>query len=220
MKTTTSSTSLHDNLSAQAEGDPTPDQGEPTTAPPRLDELPPLESLRLKQNFAETVGVRKLVNTIPVRKAHRQEFVRVRSGADYRFETAALVLKEERDEIYLVAPDLWPDLTGELTPMVLFTAINRQGVLFLWPVRLPGEDGRHNPWHASALDAAKRAETHWVRVQANTSLGAYEMYEAAGSLPEPDWPPLSMAEIVKVAFRGRYIPALDHPVIRRLRGAQ
>lgn len=54
-----------------------------------------------------------------------------------------LELKDER-EMYLVNPDLWSQVSGELVPVVLITAINRQGVVFVWPVRLPGADGRSN----------------------------------------------------------------------------
>jgi hypothetical protein len=99
-----------------------------------------LSKLRLSQNFAESTGVKKLVTTIPVRKPNKQDFIRVHPDADYRLETAVLELKEEREN-YLVAPDLWFELVGELIPKVLFTVINRQKVLSVWPVRLPGEDG-------------------------------------------------------------------------------
>jgi hypothetical protein len=57
-----------------------------------------------------------------------------------------------------------------------------------------------------------------VRVVANMGLGAYEVYEASGDLPDPSWPELSFPEILKVAFKGRYITEVEHPVIRRLRG--
>ena len=40
-----------------------------------------------------------------------------------------------------------------------------------------------NPWHQSAAEAAERAMTCWVRVTANRSLGAYEIFEATGNLP-------------------------------------
>jgi hypothetical protein len=173
--------------------------------------------LRLSQNFAETVGVKKALITIPVRKPNKQEFVRVHPSDGYRLETAVLELKEER-ETYLVAPELWSELPNELTPKVLFTTMNRQGVLSLWPVRMPGEDGRLDEWNASALEAAEMARNHWVRVVANMSLGAYEVYEATGDLPAPDWPEMEFSEILKVAFKGHYITEIDHPVIRRLRG--
>ena len=45
-------------------------------------------------------------------------------------------LKDDRED-YLVRPEILPDLAGEVVYKTLFTAINRQGVLFLWSVRLP-----------------------------------------------------------------------------------
>lgn len=173
--------------------------------------------LRLSQNFAESAGVKKLVTTIPVRKPNKQDFIRVHPDPSYRLETAILELKEER-ETFLVAPDLWPELPGELIPKVLFTAINRQKVLFVWPIRLPSEDGRHDEWNASALDAAGRAQNDWLRISANMSLGAYEVFQATGSLPNPEWPEMEFARILEIAFKGRYITDFDHPALRRLRG--
>ena len=176
-----------------------------------------LSRLRLSQDFAQTLGVRKLLNTVPVRKPTRQEFIRTHSNKDYSLVTAVLDLKEEREN-YLVSPDLWQELPSELTPKLLCTCINRQGVLTLWPIRMPGADGRLDTWNASALDAAEKARSRWLRVVANMSLGAYELYEATGDLPDPEWPDLSFQEILKIAFKGHYITDLDHPVVRRLRG--
>jgi hypothetical protein len=128
-------------------------------------------------------------------------------------------LKEER-ETYLVAPALWPELAGESTfsPRVLHTAVNRQGVVFLWPIRLPGPDGKLDDWNQSALEAAQRAQVRWVRVQANLSLGAYEVYEATAPLPEPKFPDLPLMELLKIGFKGKFIDSLDHPVLKKLRG--
>ncbi len=174
-------------------------------------------TLRLSQNFGESAGVKKLVTTIPVRKPNKQDFIRVHADPAYRLETAVLEFKEER-ETYLVAPALWSELPSELTPKVLFTAINRQKVLFVGPVRLPGEDGRHDEWNASALEAASMAHKDWIRLSANMSLGAYEVYQATGALPEPEWPEMEFGKILEIAFKGRFITDLDHPALRRLRG--
>jgi hypothetical protein len=174
-------------------------------------------ALRLNQNFAESTGVKKLVTTIPVRKPNKQDFVRVHSDPAFRLETAVLEFKEDR-ETYLVAPHLWSELVGELTPKVLFTAMNRQKVLFVWAIRLPNEDGRHDEWNASALEAAQAAQKKWVRVSANMSLGAYDVFEASADLPEPEWGDMDFTKILEVAFKGRYIDNLDHPALRRLRG--
>jgi hypothetical protein len=66
-----------------------------------------LTKLRLTQDFVETSGVRKLLTTVPVRKPHPQEFVRVHPDAAYRETLAVIELKEDR-EIYLLPPDMAP----------------------------------------------------------------------------------------------------------------
>jgi len=116
-------------------------------------------------------------------------------------------------------PNIAPDLLGEVAAVTICTAINRQGVLHLWPVRLPGPDGKQNPWHRSAQDAADRATTKWVRLTANMSLGAYEVFEASANIPEPEWPELPFTELRKIAFQDRLVDRPDHPVILKLRGA-
>jgi hypothetical protein len=173
--------------------------------------------LRLSQDFASTVGVKKKLVTVPVRKPTRQEFVRVHPDPDYRLDTAVLELKAER-ETYLVGRDLWAEVPGEVVPKTIFTAMTRQNVLLLWPIRLPGEDGRHDEWNRSALETAERAKHRWVRVAANMHLGAYELFEAPADLPEPQWPEEKFNEILKIAFRDRFIQEISHPVLRRLRG--
>src|SRR5215471_21625328 len=104
-------------------------------------------SLRLDPSYAETIGVRKLLITVPVRKPNRQEFVRVHPDPMYRLTSAAIIEIKEDREIYLIAPPLAQLLQDEFCPAILFTAVNRQGVVFLWPVKLPAADGRENEWH-------------------------------------------------------------------------
>ena len=175
--------------------------------------------LRLSQDFAANIGVKKALLTVPVRKPHRQEFVRVHPDESWRLETAVLELKDDR-ETYLVDPSLWSELLGEIVPKILFTVMNRQGVILLWPIRLPGVDGRHDEWSRSALEAAQMGMNRWIRVAANMSLGAYEAFVATGDLPEPDWPEVGFKKLLEVAFRDRFITTLDHAVIRKLRGQQ
>jgi len=176
------------------------------------------DKLRLSQNFSEIVGVKKALLTVPVRKPNRQEFIRVRPGEEWRFETAVLELKDER-ETYLVDSKLWSELPGEIIPKVLFLTINRQGTLTIWAVKLPDQNGRHDQWNRSALEAAKMAEIRWIRLAANMNLGAYEIFEASGDLSEPTWPDASLQEILEIAFKDKFIRSMGHPVIQRLRGA-
>src|SRR6516225_1973455 len=87
------------------------------------------EALRLSQDFAATTGVKKILNVVPVRKPNRQDFVRVHASPDYRLNTAVIELREDR-ELFLLAPAMRNELGTEMTPVTLFTAMTRQGVLF------------------------------------------------------------------------------------------
>lgn len=100
--------------------------------------------------------------------------------------------------------------------MTLFVAIDRQGVLFVWPVKLPRD--RALEWHRSAMEAAQRAMDTWISVRANMHLSAYEVFEATGDLGDPDWPAATFGEILAVAFRDRVIDSFDHDLLKRLRG--
>ena len=175
-------------------------------------------ALRLDQSFADTVGVKKHLMTVPVRKPNRQDFVRVHPRSEYRLTPAAIIEVKEDREVYLVTPNMAQELPGEFTAATLFTTINRQGVLHLWPVKLPGPDGKHNEWHRSAAEAAELAIKRWIRLTANMSLGAYAISEAIGDLPEPEWPDIPFSEMLKIAFSDRIIDRADHPLVQRLRG--
>jgi hypothetical protein len=177
-----------------------------------------LSALRLDQSYADMVGVKKLLTTVPVRKPNRQDFVRVHPDPKYRLTPAAIIEIKEDREVYLVTPDMAQALPGEFATVTLFTTINRQGTLHLWPVTLPNPDGRHNEWHRSAAEGAERAMKKWVRVTASMSLRAYEIFEASGELPDPLWPDFSFQEILKIAFRERLVDRADHPLVQRLQG--
>jgi hypothetical protein len=176
-----------------------------------------IESLRLKPSFLETAGVKKLLTTVPVRRPSPQDFVRVRPEPAYRENFALVELKDDRED-FLVRPEILPELAGEVVYKTLFTAINRQGVVFLWPVKLPAPDDRKSEWPRSAREAAEMAMTRWIRMKANLSLGAYEITVAESTMADPVWPDLSFQELVRLAFRDRMITTLDHVVIKRLRG--
>jgi hypothetical protein len=175
--------------------------------------------LRLSQDFGATLGVKKAILTIPVRRPDRSWFIRTHPHPDFRLETAVIELREDQ-ETYLVAQSLWPVLSAESTfsNRVLFTSMTRNGVLFLWPIKLPRGDGRSDHWNESAVAAATMAAEKWCRIQANMTLGAYEVLTASGEIPPPVWPDLELKDLLRIAFKSRYIDSLDHPVLQRLRG--
>ena len=133
-------------------------------------------------------------------------------------ETALFKDEGQGSEHYLVAPALRDALVQDLVPVRLVTAITRHGDVFLWPVRLPGADGRSNYWHESMAAAAELAMTKWVRISANMLSGRYDVFEATGAIPEPEWPDLSFRDLLKLAFGQRYIDDYDHAILKALRG--
>jgi len=70
----------------------------------------------------------------------------------------------------------------------------------------------------SGLNRSGGARRPSPEAYANMSTGAYDIDEAHGKLGEPEWPELSMGELLKIAFKDRYIDSYDHPVLKRLRG--
>jgi len=173
--------------------------------------------LRISQGLGDTAYVRRVVASCPVRKPDRQEFVRVHPGPAMSIEVALLEFKEQREH-YLVAPELAVILPGEAVPKVLYTTITRHGGLMLWPIKLPDDNGRLDPWNDAALIAAERAKTTWIRLAANKALGTYEVKEAQGAIPDPAWPDVTLDKLLELAFRDRFIEDADHPVLRHLRG--
>lgn len=176
-----------------------------------------LNALRLPQNFGESLGVKRVLTRVPVRKPNKSEFFRVRAGESWRFQTMILEIKEE-SETYLVAPGVWNVVFELLRPAMLHLAIDRRNNVFLIPVPLPGQDGRRNPWHQSLAEVVATAETQWVRSVANMAIGGYDMLVAEAALSEPEWPDTPFDELLEIAFRGRIIQSPDHPVVAQLLG--
>jgi hypothetical protein len=176
------------------------------------------DALRLSQDFIGMAGVKKELTTVRVKKPSKQDWFRVHPDKAYRGSFGMIHLKEE-GEYYLVAPAVAAALASEMVFVELFTVINRQGVVSLWPIPLPPPDGKDNDWWISARDAASRGMTQWVRITPNKSLGANEIMTGPDSMAAPEWPNKTFAELLQIAFgQGQLVDRLDHPVVKRLRG--
>ena len=203
-----------DDVSTAPMQDPPAPSGTPSAMP---DPFANLSSLRLSQDFQNEIAVKKAMTTVPVSKPPRQDFNMVHPSPAFQLSTNVIELKDDR-ETYLVAPQLWGELAAELIPAMLYLCVSRQGVIRVWPVKLPSSDGKENMWHRSSHEAAQLAMKHWTRITANMPLGAYEAHIATGIPAEAQWPVETFGEILKVALRDRFITTLDHPVVKRLRG--
>ena len=190
-------------------------EGHPVAAAP--DPFDPAR-LRLSQDFAANVGVKKALLTVPCRKPAKEWFVRVHPDENYRLQTAVVELKEER-ETYLVDPDLWNDMAAESTfsPRAFVLYATRQGECYFWPIRLPDEAGKLDPYNKSAMEAACDSG-RWMRIAANRQRGEYDQLVTDANWPAPVWPEKTLPELLRIAFNDRLIDTYDHPVLKQLRG--
>jgi hypothetical protein len=143
-----------------------------------------LASLRIDQSYSgDVISVKKPLLTVPARKPTKTEFFRVHP--EHMLDCYAVELKTER-EIYIVKPGIESVLAEFVEPVRLRLCVTRQGVVFVWPLKLPKDDARRgDTWNRSAVEAASLAVDSWVRVSADMSLGAYQPYRAAAELGDP-----------------------------------
>ncbi len=176
-----------------------------------------LAACRAPQQFqdAETP---EIITTVLVDKPDKKAFVRFHPGPDYRF-VGAMLIDGGDDGWHLVTRSVAQALHDDIVVVALHLGITQSGRVFITPVQMPGADGKLNPWHESRARAVSVAEKRWVRIIADQAFGGYRVRDANGHLPEPTWPKLSFNDLLKLAFRGRVINTLDHPVVRKLQGS-
>jgi hypothetical protein len=141
------SSNTHREFVRDTDGDPdrfaAVDPEIPVDEPSPFDNL---ENIRVDHDYLATAGVSTALTTLRVRRPHREWFIRTHPDPAYRIDTGLLILDEDSDAYY-VAKSLWPDLLGFETGFALYRlrlAVSRQGTPFLWPIRLPGEDGKRS----------------------------------------------------------------------------
>ena len=207
------------NLDSERRDEPEkPLQEEPPMSkeePPAASQPTDFSQFALSQNFGSQIKVAKRLTTVPVRKPSKTQWFRIHP--EYKLDAPLLKYGDSGDDYYLVVSSLADQLIDVAQAFRLVVGVDRQGVVFVWPLRLPDAD-RPLAWHLSALEAASHAEVQWTRIQANMSLGAYEIRTAEGITDEPKWPEMSRDEILDIAFKNKIIDRLDHLVLQQLRG--
>jgi hypothetical protein len=175
------------------------------------------EALKAPSFLAGPAKPPALVKVV-ARKPKSQEFIRTRPGDAWR-GIYGVVRDQRSDTSYVVAPALYHELADELVTSLVVVAVNTAAEAFLWAVPLGDASGRVNPWWESALEGARRAESVWVRLKPDQQAGRYDLREAAYPLPEPQWPAATFGELFRVAYKDLVIASLEHPLVRKLRGA-
>lgn len=160
----------------------------------------------------------KYLMEVPVQKPQQAAFVRT-WGHDDDWKPYPLIEVKEDRTFYLLSPRITAALreNGETTLIQarLVPTVDYCGNLFLWPLKV---SERENSWNLSGERVAILAKDKWLRVQSNLGAGHYDTFVAVDQSREPNWPELSYAKILDLAFKGRVIKDMDHPVLKNLRG--
>lgn len=189
----------------------------PSTAGSPLDIFSDPAKLALPAGYS--MPVEQMLLRLAVDKPHKQSFFRVHPDEQFRLQVLLLEYGDSREK-YLVVPGLHQELVGQAQPYTLYFYVTREGTAGLWPVRLPGHDGKTNAWWDTAHAAAKIAMGEWVRMESDMGAGSYKIHvpRKDGVIPDPQWPSLSVPEALRLGFQNRVIDTGDHIVLKKLRG--
>ena len=163
----------------------------------------------VSQDFKDRVATEALAK-IEIRHPRKAEFFRVHP--EHRSPALGVVTSDQ--QTFIVHPDLVEAIEDDVKIVELYTAINRDGEIFLLPVPYDSV----NSWNASARQVAEAAKTSWVRRDAKQVQGQYVATKALGELDEPQWGEQTFANLFGAAVKGRHIDSLEHPVVKKLRG--
>ena len=152
-------------------------------------------------------------------------FFRIRSESEWKFCTYILDLggSSDGEGKYLLNPALYPEVIEKkkLKLVIIHTGImHGSGEIFLSEIAQPDAEGKDNEFNRTRRIAYTIAETKWVKLQRNDSIGAYDTIFALSELPDPEWPeePENMVKAIEIAFKDRFIDDHNHPILKKLRG--
>jgi hypothetical protein len=189
--------------------------------PPHAAGIPDPESELKAYRIAPRVEVQSKrpirITALQIRKPNDQEYVRVMRGAErivYLFKS-----KANGDKLYLFKPEVEPFLPAKsIRPYRLVLAKSLRAMApFIWPLPVP-QDDMGCSWHESGDQAARDAESQWVKVMPDLIGGIYVSYPAAAELPAPEWPSEHLEDLILLAFKNQRIDKEDHPEVLRLQG--
>jgi hypothetical protein len=176
-----------------------------------------LEELRVPDTYSTTTGGIKLPIKPTFGKISKIRFSRTNTSEEYK---ALLFFFEDKNtgETYIVTPNMAPYLGSMVQAKILRLAVDNAAVPYLIAEPVLDPNGRQSPWSSSMVEAIRRSEKEWVRINSNQNAGQYEIIIAKDNLGEPKWPEQTMDELIREVFGNKIISSPDHPLIRQLQG--
>jgi hypothetical protein len=155
---------------------------------------------------------------IPVRKPGNQKCIRT-YPKEFWFVGAALAEREGDTERkpYLFSAEMAAMVPAQVKTVTLAPYVDKQLNLCLWPLKHNSID-RPNDYNSTALHCAHMALEEWGHI---VNAGShYAWIPGIGNWPDPEWPDLTLEEIIDKAFPGdRYIESVTHDFMQELLGA-
>jgi hypothetical protein len=170
-----------------------------------------------KYKLADTLATqrgRKEQNTFQVRKPKKDEWWMTHPSSDMVIGPLAAIQTADL-AWYLVDPQIVPRLKEvDYELVTLHVAITHSASIFLLPVKF-GSNGFSDSLRA-AVEASKAG---FVRIAANMADKMYDAYMPTNDITPPVWPDdITLTKVLEVAFKGRAVDAMNHPVLKELRG--
>jgi hypothetical protein len=188
------------------------------------DDFDSIDKFALPQDF--NPGVDEEDPPVMVRKPSAWDFFRVHPDPAMTLSVGIVEIPDERDGPYLVTPAMYPvfgKLVSRRQLYVCKTSLMGPAAVFLWAAKLPRDDrrkGGSGQYNETALKAAERAKTKWTKIQSDEALKCYRIFGPTEALDEPEWPAVTLLELMRKGFGDGYlVKGLDHPLVRRYRGS-
>jgi len=170
----------------------------------------------------EEIIVDNITDDIRFAKPRQRQYFRTRPGelAANKNEFGFLSDNDFNRTIYIISPEVFSEFEGygDCFKAKLVSCIDRQGCVFLWPLRVD-KNSKQNSWNQSAREAAKLAENNWIsRSPSITGSSIYQFKVAKGNLSDPEWPVMDFNGMLASALKYWLIGDVNHPVIRKIQG--
>jgi len=163
-----------------------------------------------------------VVGTLSYRKAKNNEYFRVRGDPEWKAQIG-ITLDAAGDE-YLVGPEVMPYLEQErlVSKVDVFTLMSKDSQdIFLSGIGVKDPLQKENSWNTSRRRAYEMAEAKYIRIVTNHVTHSYNITEALGDLPEPNWPDDKIPSLefaLNRVFQDRFVDTMSHDVIKSVVG--
>jgi len=192
---------------------------EPVHSPkPAPDPFDPM-NLGISTDYAAAISVAASTKPFELRKPNDQEYFRTSPHKHQRLAVGGITDKQDMSKLYVVSPAVLDEVKTWFAKHVrAFELVLTQtiaGAGFLWHV--PLAEDRGGRWNSQQRAGCNQGETRWTNM--TSGRGQYDI-KTIDNPKQASWESFpTMSDMLRQALSdGRLIDALDHPLLKKLRG--